>query len=64
MPDTIPQQQEINQCDGCRRGLPLNEHGYHYNPDRDWDFIGCTAFKYGRKPLPPDDEEYVDTRQD
>lgn len=20
---------EINQCDGCRRGLPINEHGIH-----------------------------------
>jgi hypothetical protein len=36
----------INQCDGCRRGLPLDERGNHYNPDGSYDLIGCTADRY------------------
>lgn len=35
-----------NQCDGCRRGLPINEHGHHYNPDGSYDYIGCTKHLY------------------
>ena len=35
-----------NQCDGCRRGLPLKD-GNHYGPDGDYDMIGCTANQYG-----------------
>jgi hypothetical protein len=35
---------ELNQCDGCRRGLPLNENGIHRGEG--YDMIGCTADKY------------------
>ena len=35
----------LNQCDGCRRGLPLKD-GSHNNPDSPWDSIGCTAHLY------------------
>jgi hypothetical protein len=35
----------MNQCDGCRRGLPM-EDGVHYNPDGSYDHIGCTARFY------------------
>lgn len=35
----------LNQCDGCRRGLPLRD-GCHYNPDGSYDYIGCTANLY------------------
>lgn len=35
----------LNQCDGCRRGLPLRR-GIHYNPDGSYDFIGCSAKLY------------------
>jgi hypothetical protein len=41
---------EINQCDGCRRGLP-HFKGTHYNLDGSYDAIGCTARKYGAEPL-------------
>lgn len=46
---------EINQCDGCRRGLPLRS-GIHYG-NSNWDVIGCTADLYSgdseqREPLP------------
>lgn len=35
----------MNQCDGCRRGLPL-ENGNHINPDSQYDMIGCTSELY------------------
>lgn len=35
-----------NQCDGCARDLPINEHGIHYNPDGSYDHIACTKDKY------------------
>lgn len=37
----------VNQCDGCRRGLPLDENGIHVGPG--FDMIGCTADRYGSK---------------
>lgn len=36
----------INQCDGCRRGLPLID-GIHKG--KGWDMIGCTANLYKRR---------------
>ena len=36
---------EKNQCDGCRRGLPLKD-GIHKNSDSIYDIIGCTAEFY------------------
>lgn len=47
----------MNQCDGCRRGLPVNSAGNHVAPEREsgstlqvlrvWkDGIGCTADRY------------------
>ena len=45
----------VNQCDGCRRGMPLR-NGVHYKPDStganpSWpDMISCTAHLY-RAPL-------------
>ena len=44
---------EMNQCDGCRRGLPLREGSpapVHYNPDAAYDIIGCTASYYTQAP--------------
>ena len=38
---------EINQCDGCRRGLPLDGNGIHWGTG--YDMIGCTASKYKRR---------------
>lgn len=35
----------VNQCDGCRRGLPLNNDGVHVGPG--FDMIGCTKDRYG-----------------
>lgn len=36
---------EVNQCDGCRQGLPL-VGSLHYREERAW--IGCTAERYGK----------------
>lgn len=34
----------VNQCDGCRRGLPLDDDGVHRG--RGFDMIGCTRERY------------------
>lgn len=39
-----PPAQQINQCDGCRRGLPVNERGIHRGEG--YDLIACTAHLY------------------
>lgn len=36
---------EVNQCDGCKRKLPLRD-GVHYNPKTGWAYMGCTADRY------------------
>lgn len=46
---------EINQCDGCRRGLPVSERGIHRGPGS-WDLIGCTAARYPSGPWKLGDE--------
>jgi len=35
---------ERNQCDGCARGLPIDEHGIHRGEG--YDVIVCTADRY------------------
>jgi hypothetical protein len=45
-PACNPQVAELNQCDGCARGMPLNDRGIHYNPKAAYDAIGCTAHLY------------------
>jgi hypothetical protein len=37
---------EINQCDGCRRGLPIRRDNNHY--DGDMPYMGCTRDRYQR----------------
>ena len=37
----------VNQCDGCRRKLPLNEYGIHVGEG--YDMIACTAKRYVRQ---------------
>lgn len=37
--------EQINQCDGCRRRLPL-QNGVHFNPGHEWDSMVCTAQNY------------------
>lgn len=43
-------EETVNQCDGCRRGLPTRSTEFggaiHYNPDGSYDHIGCTAHLY------------------
>jgi hypothetical protein len=34
-----------NQCDGCRRGLPVKD-GLHYEPSTGQSVIGCTKDRY------------------
>lgn len=41
----VPTYYVINQCDGCRRGLPLDRHGVHHGPGP-YDVIGCTKDLY------------------
>lgn len=37
----------VNQCDGCRRGLPLNDEGVHVSGSGSgFDMIGCTRNRY------------------
>lgn len=39
----------VNQCDGCRRGQPLNEAGTHFTPGTDptlGDRQNCTRGRY------------------
>jgi hypothetical protein len=45
--ETAPDQQSpLNQCDGCARGLPM-ENGIHRGEG--YDLIGCTADRYTDK---------------
>lgn len=34
----------MNQCDGCRRNLPVNSGGIHVG--QGWDFMACTKHIY------------------
>jgi hypothetical protein len=38
----------MNQCDGCRRGLPINKNGNHVGPGGFWagDVQKCTSDRY------------------
>ena len=38
-----PKPKEVNQCDGCRRGLPIVD-GLHKGPG--YDMIACTKERY------------------
>jgi len=55
-----PAQQPINQCDGCRRGLPVDEHGVHRG--KGYDMIDCTAHLYQAPAQQPitDDTQRLD----
>jgi len=44
MSNTEPKK-EINMCDGCQRGLPLDEYGNHKSPVK-YDLIGCTKERH------------------
>lgn len=42
----------LNQCDGCRRRLPLRGlWPIHFNPEVPWDLIACTADRYQGAPV-------------
>ena len=39
----------MNQCDGCKLGLPINEYGIHIHPEETgWERLHmcCTKEKY------------------
>ncbi len=38
----------INQCDGCRRGVPVNKNGHHEINDYPGEVMACTADRYRR----------------
>lgn len=38
-------QEPINNCDGCQRGLPINESGDHFGPTT-YDLMRCTKERY------------------
>jgi len=42
--EALAPQPERNQCDGCARGLPIDEHGIHRGEG--YDVIVCTADRY------------------
>ncbi len=42
----------INQCDGCRRGLPVKDGWIHRGADGPWDVIACTKDRYAAPPAP------------
>lgn len=46
-----PPKPPVNQCDGCQRRLPVDEHGLH-NPAGyiNWESFVCTADRYRKKP--------------
>lgn len=41
----------MNQCDGCRRGLPVDKNGHHHGPGGFWagDVMVCTRDLYEDK---------------
>lgn len=43
-----PKEKVINQCDGCRRGLPLKDGKYHIGKNEFWggDMQYCTKYLY------------------
>lgn len=43
-PEKLDQWEPINQCDGCRRKMPI-KNGIHYG-DGDYDLIACTKERY------------------
>lgn len=45
--DSPSQNKENNQCDGCQRGLPVNEFGDHFGVTT-YDLMGCTKERYTR----------------
>lgn len=45
-PCPLCQPEPINQCDGCTKGLPVNENGVHYNPLAAHEASVCTAILY------------------
>ena len=46
----------IDQCDGCARGLPVDENGLHYQSNEQQDILyyvmGCTKERYKPKQEP------------
>lgn len=53
-PTSLCQCPEINQCDGCRRGLPMRYSRVvpesrtllHFDPDAGYVVMACTADRY------------------
>jgi len=43
----MSQKEFRNQCDGCRRGLPIVD-GDHINPRTGWVFMHCTKDRYSK----------------
>lgn len=36
----------MNQCDGCARGLPVNDHGNHFDKVTELPIMACTKDRY------------------
>lgn len=45
--------QVVNQCDGCRRGMPLKDGVHHSPKGSPWDKIVCTSHLYIEKLTMP-----------
>lgn len=55
LPRTVSDWQQ-NQCDGCMRGLPVDEHRMHRGPGGFWagDMQLCTRDRYLPSPPAPE----------
>lgn len=55
----------MNQCDGCRRGLPVNQYGVHIGPKGFWfgEVQACTKHLYNEKNERTEDSSKPATRQ-
>ena len=55
LPTSICQCPEVNQCDGCRRGL-LMDHRHIHRDANGWPIMTCQAERYKSSPNAADGE--------
>lgn len=48
-----------NQCDGCLRGLPLDDKNQCYHMENGRAVMGCTRYLYAPNPVPAPPGEYA-----
>lgn len=50
MKDFFNLEEQMNQCDGCRRGLPIYDLNIHAESPDSYPYMGCTKRRY-EKPI-------------